>query len=252
MAELPEPAAGARDEDRPAPHEPVEDEGLVVPRVQGAVHVCRPHDRDGQAPRAVPAHQRVLARDLVLRVLAPVEAPRRVLAIGDGQGVVVDTPRRDEERVSEATRERLQHRLDVRARRRRVGDVDERVHALSRELRAERGVVRPVADDRANAGRQPLGSAPAVRDHDLVAVAEERADQVDADELRASDHQHTHLRPHTDRTVLEDPATTPRDNVPATAPPRGRSSCASHRRSRRSRRSRGDRRRRASGPRRRR
>src|SRR5206468_4685277 len=30
----------------------------------------------------------------------------------------------------------------------------------------------------------------------------------DADELRASDHQHTHLRPHTDRTVLEDPATT--------------------------------------------
>src|SRR5438034_1741740 len=65
-----------------------------------------------------------------------------------------------------------------------------------------------VADDRANAGRQPLGSAPAVRDHDLVAVAEERADQVDADELRASDHQHTHLRPHTDRTVLEDPATT--------------------------------------------
>src|SRR5256886_17448413 len=116
---------------------------------------------------------RSLAVDLVLRVLAPVEAPGRVLAVGDGERVVVDAPRRDEEGVTEAARERLQRRLDVGPRRRRVGDVHERIDALARELRAEGRVVGPVAHDRADP-REPLGPAPAVQDHDLVAVTDQR------------------------------------------------------------------------------
>src|SRR5207302_3160760 len=123
---------------------------------------------------------------------APVEAPRRVLAVGDGERVVVDAPRRDEEGVTEAARERLQRRLDVGPRRRRVGDVHERIDALARELRAEGRVVGPVAHDRADP-REPPGSAPAVQDHDLVAVTEQRPHDVQADKLRAPDHEHAHL-----------------------------------------------------------
>src|SRR3989454_11535911 len=162
--------------------------------------------------------------------------------------------------------------------------IHERVDPLPRERRAAGGVVLPVAEERSDARRQPLGPAPPVEDHDVVAVAEQRPDQMQADELRAPHHQHAHLcsswnetrqvernrvaprrRPPTACTGFTAPATTRRDmwngtgsrlvsgyNAPATVRPRGRSSCASRRRSRRSRRSRGDRRRRASGPRRRR
>src|SRR2546430_13359920 len=41
--------------------------------------------------------------------------------------------------------------------------------------------------------RSPLGPAPAVQDHDLVAVTDQRPHDVQADELRAPDHEHTHL-----------------------------------------------------------
>src|SRR5207249_9305315 len=107
--------------------------------------------------------------DLVLGVLAPVEAARRVFVIGDRQRVIVHPSRGDEDRVAHAIAQRRQQRAYVVAGRRRVGDVHEAVDALAGEDATQGRVILAVGDDGLDAGRQPSGLAAPIQYDDVVA-----------------------------------------------------------------------------------
>src|SRR5262249_46549743 len=121
-----------------------------------------------------------------------VEISRRVLVVGKGPRVIVHATGRDEERVPEPAVERVERRLDVRARRGRVRDVDERVDPLASERGPHRRVVRAIAHDRPHAGGQPFLPSAAIEHGHVVAGPRERAHQVDADEPPPPQHRRSH------------------------------------------------------------
>jgi hypothetical protein len=182
VAELAKPAAMPGHQHRAAAPDPVHEERLVVARVERAHDMGRPHDGDGPPVASMAFQERVLARDLVARVVAPVGSPRRLLRVRDGQGMIVDAARRDEDHMGTAL-ERVEQRGDVLAHGRRVGHVEHAVEALAPETLAEPRVVLAVARDGADAGGEPLLSPAAIEDRDLVAAPEQRLEQVQADEL---------------------------------------------------------------------
>ena len=98
---------------------------------------------------------------LCARVVAPVESARRVLRVGDGQGVIVDAAGGDEDDVR-APGEGIEERRHVLAQRRRVGDVEHAVEALAAEALAQARVVLAVAGD--DRGRRPGAARRAGRD----------------------------------------------------------------------------------------
>src|SRR5205814_9245812 len=84
-------------------------------------------------------------------------------------------------------------RRDVLARGGRVGHVHHAVEALAAEGGAERGGILAVGHQALDAHGQPLGLAPAVEDGHAMAVALERAHEVQADELGAADDEDAHV-----------------------------------------------------------
>src|SRR5919197_2136287 len=90
VTKLAQPAAGARHEHGPTADEAIEEERLVVASIQWAVNVGGPGDADGQTVLPMPEPQHVLAGDLVLGVLAPVERAECRLVEGYGSRVIVD------------------------------------------------------------------------------------------------------------------------------------------------------------------
>ena len=191
VAELAEPATVAGHQHRPPAEDAVEEERLVVPRVERAEDVGRPHDGDGEPAGPLALEQRVLARDLVAGVVAPVVSSGRRLAERDREGVVVDPAGRDEEHVRSAGQGVGQGR-HIFARGRRIGGVADAVEAGAGERGLEGGVVFPVAGDHAHARGQPIVLAAAVEHGDGVAVADQRADESEADELRSPDDEDAH------------------------------------------------------------
>ena len=191
VAELTEPAAVARNEHGSITPDAVHEERLVVPGVQRAHDVSRPHDADGPAPRPVALEEQILRGYLVSRVVAPVESARRIFGVGDGQGVVVDAPRGDEDDVGLA-REGGHEGGHVLAKGRRVGDVEDAVEAVALEALAQARVVLAIAGDGRDAGGQAFRVPPAVEGGDVVTTPEELLNEVEADELRAADHEDPH------------------------------------------------------------
>ena len=106
--------------------------------------------------------------------------------------MIVDAPGGDEQRVAHASGQRVEQRVDVAAGGRRVGHVHQRIHALAGQRLAQRGVIEAIGHDRAHAGGQPAGIAPPVEHDDLVAVAPQRLQQVQADELGAAGDEDAH------------------------------------------------------------
>jgi hypothetical protein len=107
--------------------------------------------------------------------------------------VIVDATGGDEERVPETAVQRREDGVNILAGGRRVGDVDERVHSLTAEGGAHRGVILAVGHERAHAGGKPFGVAAAIEDGDRVTAPEQGADEVEAHELRAPDHEDAHV-----------------------------------------------------------
>ena len=156
MAELAQPAAAVGHQHGTTAGQAIEEEGLVVARVERAIDVRGAHDGDRQPALAMAREEHVLAGDLVLGVLAPVEVARRVLVVGNRARVVVHAGSRHEDHVADGGRRR-QQRLDVLAGGGRVGHVHHAVEALAAERRAQRTAIRAVGHEALDAARQPLG-----------------------------------------------------------------------------------------------
>ena len=77
---------------------------------------------------------------------------------------------------------------------RRVGDVEDAVEAMALQARGERRMVLAVSRDGLHAGGEPLGAPAAVEHGDLVAVGEQLANEMQADELRAAHDEGAHDR----------------------------------------------------------
>jgi hypothetical protein len=139
----------------------------------------------------MPLEERVLAGDLVAGIVAPVLAAWGVLGVRNRQCVIVDAAGRDEDDVRPAT-EGAEEGLDVLAEGGRVGHVHDSVEGLGAEKSRQRPVGLAVPRDGGHARGKALGMAPAVEDGDGVAAAQERPDEVKADELGPAEHEDPH------------------------------------------------------------